>query len=151
MVEIKKKHCFCHLLAILDPPYFIATWVGRPDHGPSCSPAYAISYCNYRILATLPIAHNSWLKFKKNTVFAIYWLYWICHISLQHGWVDWYYGSPCSPAYVISYCSCRIFTTSTNSPQFKVKIKKKNHCFCHLSAILDPPYFITARLRKLAV
>ena len=38
------------------------------------------------------------------------------------GWVDRYYGSPCSPAYVMSYCSCRILATSTNSPQFLVKV-----------------------------
>ena len=64
------------------------------------------------------------VKIQKSTAFAIYRPYWICHISLQHGWVDWYYGPPCSPTYVISYCSCRILVTSTNSPQFMVKIPK---------------------------
>ena len=58
----------------------------------------------------LPIAHNSWLKFKKKNVFAIYRPYWIRLISLQHGWVDRYYGSDEEPSWqdlvkIIHICS----------------------------------------------
>ena len=110
----------------------------------------AIFHCNMEFWQLLPIAHNSWLKLKKNTIFAIYRPYWICHISLQHGWVDRYYGPPCSPVYVISYCSYRILATFTNSTQFMVKIQKDT-VFFHSSAILDPPYFIATSALCLAM
>ena len=97
-------------------------WVDQ-HYGPPCSPGYVISYCSCGILATSTKSSQFMVNIKKNTAFATYRPYWICHISLQHGWVDRYYGPLCSPAYVISYCSCRILATFTNSPQFMVKIK----------------------------
>ena len=111
-------------------------WVDR-YYGPPCSPAYAISHCSYRSVATFTNSTQFMVKIeKKNTIFAIYRPYWICHISLQHGWVDWYYGPPCSSAYVISYCSCIILATSTNSPQFMVEIPRNT------AVAIYQPYWI---------
>ena len=75
------------------------------------------------------------VKIKKNTVFTIYRPYWIRHISLQHEWVDWYYGSQCSPVCVIRLTAVsgfwQLLPIAHNS-----WLKLKKHHFCHLSAIL---------------
>ena len=135
MVKIKKNTIFA-----IYQPYSIRHislqhgWVDR-YYGPPCSPAYIIAHCSCRILATFTNNPQFTVKIKKNTLFAIYRPYWICHISLQHGWVDRYYGPPCSPIYVISYCSYRILATSTNSPQFMVKVKKDTVFFSFIGHI----------------